>query len=459
MKKFTARSRVFKSSPAKFGMHGSSTQSWTYLGRLAEAGPLTDVRFDTALAHVIGLFGKRGSGKSYTLGTLLEGLCTRETSTTISENPRTQAILLFDTLGIFQWVNIALNEKSQKETIQQQFAVRRGWTIKSEPLDVAIWVPKGSASESMPSSHKEFTIRCSDFTADDWGYLFGLNIYQDRMGQLLNDVFIKVTLEGWHDGEHAHKATLAYSLSALIKCVESDRDLATTYAAETRRALRQQLGTYERNPLFADDGTSLQDLLKPGRMSVIVMNKMSDELRLIMVAAFLRRLIASRIRASETEKHLKLLDNLSADEQAKLKTTLKEAVPPTWVAIDEAQNVLPSERVTTATEVIVKYVREGRNYGLSFVVATQQPTSIDPRILAQVDTLIAHKLTVQSDIDYVKRNMKSNMPDELKYANVPLSLDEVLRGLDVGQALISNTETERAFILDVRPRVSVHGGF
>ena len=459
MKKFTTRSRVFKSSPAEFGMHGNSTPSWVYLGRLAEAGPLTDVRFDTSMAHVIGLFGKRGSGKSYTLGTLLEGLCTRETSTTISENPRTQAILLFDTLGIFQWVNIALNEQSQKETIQQQFAARRGWTIKSEPLDVAIWIPKGSASDSTPATHKEFTIRCSDFAAEDWGYLLGLNIYQDRMGQLLNDAFIKVTLEGWHDGDKVHKATPTYSLSALIKCIQADRDLLTTYAAETRRALRQQLSTYERNPVFSDDGTSLQDLLNPGRMSVIVMNKMSDELRLIVVAAFLRRLISSRIRASETEKHLKLLDSLSPDEQAKLKATLKEAVPPTWVAIDEAQNILPSERATTATEVIVKYVREGRNYGLSFVVATQQPTSIDPRILAQVDTLIAHKLTVQSDIDYVKRNMKSNMPDEVKYANMALSLDEILRGLDIGQALISNTETERAFLLDIRPRVSVHGGF
>ena len=459
MKKFTTRGRVFKSSPADFGMHGRSTDSWVYLGRMAEAGPLTDVRFDTGMAHVIGLFGKRGSGKSYTLGTLLEGLCTREESTSISANPRTHAVLLFDTLGIFQWVNIALSEQSKKETIQQQFAARRSWTIKSEPLDVAIWIPKGSASDSTPSTHKEFTIRCSDFAAEDWGYLLGLNIFQDRMGQLLNDAFIKVTTEGWHDGTNFHKATESYSLSALIKCVETDRDLTATYAAETRRALRQQLCTYERNPIFADDGTSLQDLLKPGCMSVIVMNKMSDELRLIVVAAFLRRLIASRIRASETEKHLKLLDNLSAAEQAKLHATLKEAVPPTWVAIDEAQNILPSERATSATDVIVKYVREGRNYGLSFVVATHQPTSIDPRILAQVDTLIAHKLTVQGDLDYVKRNMKSNMPDEVKYANAVLSLDEILRGLDIGQALISNTETDRAFLLDIRPRVSVHGGF
>src|SRR5438477_8297496 len=108
MKKFTTRPRVFNGSPAEFGMHGRSARSWVYLGRLSEAGPLTDVRFDTALAHVVGLFGKRGSGKSYTLGTLLEGLCTKNPETSIANNPRTHATLLFDTLGIFQWVDIAL---------------------------------------------------------------------------------------------------------------------------------------------------------------------------------------------------------------------------------------------------------------------------------------------------------------------------------------------------------------
>jgi uncharacterized protein len=188
------------------------------------------------------------------------------------------------------------------------------------------------------------------------------------------------------------------------------------------------------------------------------MNRMSDELRLVVVAAFLRRLIASRVRTSETEKRLQLA-SLTPEEGARLKAGLRDAVPRTWVAIDEAQNILPSERATLATSVIVKYVREGRNYGLSFVIATQQPTAVDQRILAQVDTLVTHKLTVQSDIDYVRRNLKSSLPDEIKFGNSVLTLEGLLRGLDVGQALISNTETDRAFVLDIRPRVSVHGGF
>jgi len=150
---------------------------------------------------------------------------------------------------------------------------------------------------------------------------------------------------------------------------------------------------------------------------------------------------------------------MTTDERMQSKKKLSMSVPKTWIALDEAQNILPSDKKPTAGEMLIRYVREGRNYGLSFMVATQQPTALDNRLLAQVDTLIAHKLTVQGDIDYVRRNLKSNMPQEITYANRTLEFEELLRSLDVGQALVSNTETERTIIIDVRPRISVHGGF
>jgi len=459
MKKFTTKPRVFRSSPGYAGTHNYESKSWVYLGRLAEAGPLTDVRFDTDLAHVVALFGKRGSGKSYTLGTLLEGLCTREADSSIAMNARNSAILLFDTLGVFQWMSILLHENSPKAILKEQFAVRRGWSIKAEPIGVAVWIPKGTLTPGTPADHKEFTINCSDFAAEDWGYLFGLDIYQDRMGQLLNDAYIKVTHEGWSDSQKRHQPSIQYSINDLISCVKNDREILGTYHDETRRAVLQQLTTYHRNPLFQDQGTELRDFLKPGQMSVIVMNKMSDELRLIVVSALMRRLIASRVQASEAEKHLKIIEKLSLQEKQALEHTSTASAPQTWVAIDEAQNILPSERRTSATDVIVKYVREGRNYGLSFVVATQQPMAIDSRILAQVDTLLVHKLTVQGDIDYIRKNIKSNLPEEVKYGNSIMGFDQLIRSLDLGQVLVSNTETDRAFIMDVRPRISVHGGF
>ena len=276
---------------------------------------------------------------------------------------------------------------------------------------------------------------------------------------MLNDAYIKVTIEGWQGESSRRSPKPVYSLDDLIACIKLDAELQDSYRAETRRAVLQQLGTYQRNPLFQDQGTPLHEMLIPGRMNVLVMNRMSGPLRLVVLSALIRRLLDARMQASEAEKTLAIRPDLSSEDRERIAASLRDAVPPVWVALDEAQNVLPSERHTAAGEMLVRFVREGRNYGLSFMVATQQPSALDSRLLAQVDTLIAHKLTVQGDIEYVSRNLKSSLPQEVHYANRILALDDLLRSLEVGQALVSNTEAERAIIVDIRPRVSVHGGF
>lgn len=430
-----------------------------YLGRLAEAGPVVPVRLDTAHPHVVAIFGKRGSGKSYTMGAMLESLCTCETETSISCIDRSKAVLLFDTLGIFQWTDIRLEDALDSDILRHQKAVWRGWDIRPEYLAVKVWIPEGTRTEATPGSHREFSVRTGDFTSDDWGYLLDLNIYQDRMGQLLNDAFFKVTTEGWRGGGRTRQPKTSYALKDLIDCIKEDEDILSSYQTETRRAVIQQLTTYVRNPLFQDEGTPLPELLTPGTMSVVVMNRMPVSLRLVVIGALIRRLMDSRTAASEAEKQLAIRADLTPEQRADIVKALKVAVPSTWVALDEAQNALPSERKTSAGEMLIRFVREGRNYGLSFMVATQQPTALDSRLLAQVDTLIAHKLTVQGDIDYVRRNLKSNLPQEIVHNNQTLGLDELMRSLDVGQALVSNTEAERSFVADIRPRVSVHGGF
>ncbi len=459
MKKFTVKPKFSNRNTALIGDTADAENDFSYLGRLAEVGQLTDVRFDVSHPHVVAIFGKRGSGKSYTMGSMLESLSTCHKETSISRISQNKAVLLFDTLGIFQWTDIGLHQAAQNQVRSRQEAVWRGWDIKPETLDVQVWIPQGSRTEGTPTSHKEFAIRTADLSADDWGYLLDLDIYQDRMGQLLNDAYIKVTLEGWQSESRKHHANPGYSIDDLIECIKNDEELLSSYQSETRRAVVQQLTVFLRSPLFQNEGTLLSDLLKPGRMNVLVMNRMSGPLRLVIISALIRRLLDARTIASEAEKHLAIRPDLSAKERADIDTLLASAVPPTWVALDEAQNVLPSERRTRAGEVLIRFVREGRNYGLSFMVATQQPTALDDRLLAQVDTLIAHKLTVQGDIEYVRRNMKSNLPQEIAYSNRTLEFDEVLRSLDTGQALVSNTEAERACIVDIRPRVSVHGGF
>ena len=456
MKRFTIRPAISQGRPVRIG-GGEGGSDWIYLGRLAEAGPLTQVHHDLGSEHVVAIVGKRGSGKSYSLGTLVEGLALSSGSSVVARNDSRRAVLLFDTLGIFQWVDVPVTAGNHSTEVQRQLRARTGWDLPEATIDVTVWRPRGG---HQPTAHQqELVIRYRDLDASDWAYLLGLDLLQDRMGQLLNDAFHKVTYEGWYAGNLQKQPTQNYSLSDIVSCIGSDPELSTAYQSETKRALTQQLTTYLRNPLFGENGVGLRDLLKPGRLSVVVMNTMTAELRFALITSIVRRLMRSRIAASEIEKELKIRTDLDPQQSAFLQSRLAEAAPPAWIAADEAQNFLPAERTTGASEALIQLVREGRNYGLSFVITTQQPSAIDPRIMAQVDTLMAHKLTVQADIDHIRRNLKSQLPAQIRYGHQDLGLDGLLRELDIGQAVVSSTDAPRTIIIDVRPRLSVHGGF
>jgi len=104
-------------------------------------------------------------------------------------------------------------------------------------------------------------------------------------------------------------------------------------------------------------------------------------------------------------------------------------------------------------------VREGRNFGLSLAFTTQQPSAIDPRIMAQVDVQIAHTLTVSKDISNVLGNLKAREPVRVQLRGQQLSMADAVRHLETGQAFVSSVDASRSFFMDVRPRTSVHGGF
>jgi len=83
---------------------------WVYLGNLSEFGPKSRVRFAVGDEKVIAIFGKRGQGKSFTLGCLLEGLTLGAPDPSLAAISAPRAVLLLDPLNIFQWIDIALTE-------------------------------------------------------------------------------------------------------------------------------------------------------------------------------------------------------------------------------------------------------------------------------------------------------------------------------------------------------------
>ncbi len=440
--------RGASNEPIIFGVLEDKPQDLVKLGRLNEQGSLRDVFMDVTTECVVAIFGKRGSGKSYTLGTLAEGLCTREKVTDLGRCSGQKAALLLDTLNVFWSTENPLTTAADVERFPAEINRLRAWGIKPPELNVRVWIPRGAREPHTPRSYLDFGIAPSSLSPEDLADLVEVDAQRDLMGQLLAEVRDKTAA-----------LNPRFSFEDLLELLETDAELEEYYAAATVRGARQRLRVLSQMPIFASaEGTSLSELLRPGLLSILELGRLPNSLRAVITSVLLRQIQTQRSAAADAEKQLSLNSRLTGEERAAMHEFLKSAIPPSWVLVDEAQNILPSSRDVKSSDAVVRFVREGRNFGLSFALTTQQPSAVDQKILAQADTVICHKLTVAQDIARMRDNLKSAEPSEVKLGGLKLDLAAWLRDLSPGTALVTNTDYDRVFAIEIRPRVAPHGG-
>jgi len=126
-------------------------------------------------------------------------------------------------------------------------------------------------------------------------------------------------------------------------------------------------------------------------------------------------------------------------------------LPQVWMLIDEAHQMLPKEGTTPATSALISLLREGRQPGISLVLATQQPGKIHDDVITQSDIVLSHRLTAKQDIDALNKMMQSYMR---------LGITEQINDLprEKGAAILLDDTSERIYPLRVRPKLSWHAG-
>src|SRR5436305_12665565 len=94
------------------------------LGKLAEAGRSRRLWLDLSGEQVVAIFGKRGTGKSYTLGVFLEGLAAGGARSPIAQHTTPRAGLVLDLMDIYWTSQINLGDDGPPE-VRKQFALMR----------------------------------------------------------------------------------------------------------------------------------------------------------------------------------------------------------------------------------------------------------------------------------------------------------------------------------------------
>ena len=424
------------------------------VGVLAEQGPRCPVWWSFERESVVGIFGKRGSGKSYTLGVFLEGLGSPSSDSSIGGNAGDRAVLVFDTLSIFQYSVVAASRIPDAAIRRKALHELKRFGLEEQPVNVRVSFPAGMEREFYPDTYEPFALDTSLIGPDDYAHLFDINLYRDPMGQLLLAAYER--MRDLRDTQPDRAAP--GNLKCLAETVSSDPDISASFAKDTRRALLSRLQPLLRMPLFSQEPTELGQLLSARHVRVLLLGALTPPLRSVVAALLTRQIFTTRAHAAEASKFLRLRAQEGSTEWNAARDIVNRSPPRTTIVIDEAQGYAPPSRANPCTDVLIQYVKEGRNHGLSLVFASQQPSAIHQEVLSQVDSIVSHRLTTIADIDAARRNAKGRRPDAIATGGKSLSTTDLLRSLGLGQAWVSHGDAPRALALQVRPRLTAHGG-
>lgn len=104
---------------------------------------------------------------------------------------------------------------------------------------------------------------------------------------------------------------------------------------------------------------------------------------------------------------------------------------PLLVVLEEAHVFLPEGRDSSAHRTISRIAKEGRKYGVGLCVVTQRPVEIDTTVISQCGTMIALRLTNNSD----RSTVEAAMPDDLGALSGMLPALRTGEGLVIGEAM------------------------
>lgn len=175
--------------------------------------------------------------------------------------------------------------------------------------------------------------------------------------------------------------------------------------------------------LFSGTETPAEELLRPGRAAVIDMTGILPELQSMIVSRLLTDIFEARKR---------------------------RMISPGMVVIEEAHNYIPERGTGNAasTNIVRTIAAEGRKFGLGLMVISQRPARVDKNVISQCNTQIIMRVTNPNDLKALSKGLEG----------MTAELEEEIKRLPAGVAMLVSNEIERPITVNVRPRKSRHGG-
>ena len=356
---------------------------------------------------------------SYTMAVLIEEFAKQP----FEVKERLSAIII-DTVGIF-WTMKYPNEE-QKADLEK-------WGLKPEGIEIRNLVPFGKRDfyeqKNLPHDGY-FSIKTSQMDIEDWLAVFRLT-WRDPESSLLSRTIDKIK----------NKVGSLYDIDDIINEAKKDEETIK----DVINSLNNRLLVAKSWGLFSKTGTTMKEFAKPGTITVVDTSTYKESIGMESIKELIVGILGKRLYEERMlyrkEEEMSLLTGGRKESE----------MPIIWMMIDEAHMFMPSDRPSIALDVLLQWIRVGRQPGLSLLLATQRPNKLHSEAISQCDFFLSMRMTAQEDINAVATIRPS-------YLNVPMDKFYGQMPRDQGFAILLDDNSEKVMLIRVRPRTTWDGG-
>ncbi|MBU2634386.1 MAG: DUF87 domain-containing protein [Nanoarchaeota archaeon] len=321
--------------------------------------------------HIV-ILAKSGSGKSYAAGVLVEEILDKEIPLLIID-PHGEYASLKEENKDDRLLKFNLKPKSFKEKI-----------LEYSPVD---------------TKYKLLKLNNYNLSSSELIHLLPAKLSNSQLGLLYS----------------ALKDTKIIDFNQLILELETE-DNNAKYGLINIIQYLQSLKLFSNNP------TSLQELIQPGKCSIINLKGVKQELQEVIVYKLMKDLFDERKKGN---------------------------IPPFFTIIEEAHNYVPERNFGEAksSSILRQISSEGRKFGLGLAVISQRPSRVDKSVLSQCGTQIILKVTNPNDVKAIANSVEG----------ITYETEREIKNITIGTAMVTGLIDLPVFV-NVRPRMTKHGG-
>jgi hypothetical protein len=402
--------------------------------RGADAVPIY-IDVNTLATEHLAVLAMTGSGKSYTVGRIIERLVAQMNGTVIVFDPHGEYGRAYLGGQIQSNPDIGDVEDARDQQALPKI-IQKLQALQALGGGIHAYTPQDSEFDhKYGGSNRRLALQFDNIDLDSIGEILpGLTEPQARV--------VDVAIRKWIKDEPDRPRDVSNLLALLsnVDAIKDDPNLdlsdaekkalgarsAAIAGIRLRRVLNEAKAFYTAG---CEHPTSIQEIVgmrganAPGRLVIVDLQGLSDDARQIIVA-----LLSSEILSAASSK--------------------TEPTRPCFIVYEEGHNFAPASGPSISRAIIKKIAAEGRKFGVGFAVISQRPSKLDSDVTSQCNTLITMRIKNPDDQRFIAKST-----EQLSQAD----LDE-LPSLSTGEALISGRSIPAPLLVRVGYKALKHGG-